>query len=287
MNRIEAAFANKPIFMPYFPLGYPDLDTSINVIEVLAKNGADLIEVGLSFSDPLADGPVIQHATQIALENGITVKKSLEAVKELRKRGVDIPLVLMGYYNPMLAYGLEKFVRDAVEAGADGFIVPDLPVEESDEFQLALSGAIGEDEAQRASENRASSTSEEIARSPLSAIPLIQMLAPTTPNERMEMIARNAKGFIYLVSVTGVTGERKSISEGLGELINQVRRHTSVPVCVGFGISTPEQAKQVGALADGVIVGTACVRAIEENENPIETARQFAASFHEALNGKG
>jgi tryptophan synthase alpha chain len=151
-----------------------------------------LIEVGLSFSDPLADGPVIQHATQIALERGITVKKSLGAVKELRKRGVEIPLILMGYYNPMLAYGLEKFVRDAVEAGADGFIVPDLPMEESEEF-------VGATQASHLQP------------------PLIPMLAPTSSPERMEMIARHAKGFIYLVSVTGVTGERKSVSEGLGD----------------------------------------------------------------------
>src|SRR4026209_1796115 len=141
MNRIDAAFKNKPIFMPYFPLGYPDLDTSVNVIEALARNGADLIEVGLSFSDPLADGPVIQKATQVALENGITVRKSLEAVKELRQRGVEIPLVLMGYYNPMLAYGLEQFICDAMDAGADGFIVPDLPIEKSAEFDPALRAA--------------------------------------------------------------------------------------------------------------------------------------------------
>lgn len=259
MNRIATAFKNKPIFMPYFPLGYPDLDTSIDVIEALAKNGADLIEVGLSFSDPLADGPVIQHATQIALEKGITVKKSLEAVAELRKRGVDIPLVLMGYYNPMLAYGLERFVRDAAEAGADGFIVPDLPMEEAEEF-MSVVGADG--------------------RPPL---PLIQMLAPTTPPERMEMIARNAKGFIYLVSVTGITGERKSLAEGLGDLIANVREHTSVPVCVGFGISTPEQAKEVGQMADGVVVGTACVRTIGGSEKPVDAAREFARSFREAL----
>jgi len=269
MNRIESAFANKPIFMPYFPLGYPDLDTSIDVIEALARNGADLIEVGLSFSDPLADGPVIQHATQIALEKGITVKKSLAAVKELRKRGVDIPLVLMGYYNPMLAYGLEKFIHDAREAGADGFIIPDLPMEEAEEFQSILSDA--------------SSASETSTRSPLSAMPLIQMLAPTSPSERMEMIARNAKGFIYLVSVTGVTGARTSISEGLGELINRVREHTSAPVCVGFGIGTPEQARQVGALADGVIVGSACVKTIGESKNPVGEAKEFARKFKEAL----
>lgn len=254
MNRIDNAFKNKPIFMPYFPLGYPDLDTSIDVIEALAKNGADLIEVGLSFSDPLADGPVIQHATQIALEKGITVKKSLAAVVELRKRGVDIPLILMGYYNPMLAYGLEKFVSDAKEAGADGFIIPDLPAEESKEF-------------------------EDVAGD----LPLIRMLAPISSPERMEMIARDAKGFIYLVSVTGVTGERKSISEGLGELINRVREHTSAPVCVGFGISTPKQAKEVGKLADGVIVGSACVKTIGGSENPVEVAKQFAAEFRSAL----
>jgi tryptophan synthase alpha chain len=286
MNRIENAFKDKPIFMPYFPLGYPDLDTSIDVIESLAKNGADLIEVGLSFSDPLADGPVIQKATQVALEKGITIKKSLEAMKELRHRGVEIPLVLMGYFNPMLAYGLEKFVSDAVDAGVDGFIIPDLPMEESDEFTSALSGATrmgSAVEAQADDRNRTSTASETITRSPLSKVPLIQMLAPTTPNERMEMIARSAKGFIYLVSVTGVTGERKSISEGLGELINRVREHTSAPVCVGFGIGTPEQAKQVGRMADGVIVGTACVKTIGGSETPVETAKQFAAEFRSAL----
>jgi len=262
MNRIETAFQNKPIFMPYFPLGYPDLPTSIDVIEALAKNGADLIEVGLSFSDPLADGPVVQQATQVALEKGITVKKSLEAVREIRRRGVDIPLILMGYYNPMLAYGLDSFVRDAADAGADGFIVPDLPMEEAQEFMSATFGA---------------------ASSSLPLLPVIQMLAPTTTGERMEKIGRSAQGFIYLVSVTGVTGERKSISEGLGDLIGRVREHTSLPVCVGFGISTPQQAKEVGRMADGVIVGTACVRVIGSSETPVEAAKEFAEQFSMAL----
>lgn len=284
MNRIDNAFKNKPIFMPYFPLGYPNLETSIDVIETLAKHGADLIEVGLSFSDPLADGPVIQQATQAALENGITVKKSLDAVKELRFRGVDIPLVIMGYYNPMLAYGLEKFVCDAVEAGADGFIVPDLPMEESNEFISALTsylkGSVVQTQVDNASGASTTSFATEAQRQ---RMPLIPMLTPTTPNERMEKIARNADGFIYLVSVTGVTGERKSISAGLGELIARVREHTSIPVCVGFGISTPNQAKEVGKMADGVIVGTACVRTIGGSETPVETAKQFAIDFRNAL----
>ncbi len=256
MNRIDAAFTKKPIFMPYYPLGYPDLETSINVIEALANNGANLVEVGLSFSDPLADGPVIQQATQVALEQGITVKKALEAVTGLRARGVDIPLVLMGYYNPMMAYGLEAFVRDARAAGADGFIIPDLPAEESGEFE-ALAGDL----------------------------PLIRMLAPTTPPERMELLARNARGFIYLVSVTGVTGLRQSLAGGLGELVGRVREHTDVPVCVGFGIGTPEQARDVGRMADGAIVGTACVKTIGESGDLVGAAARFAHEFSAAMAG--
>jgi len=274
MSRLDDAFKNKPIFMPYFPLGYPDIATSINVIEALAKNGADVVEVGLSFSDPLADGPVIQKATQIALEQGITLPKSLAAVKELRKRGVNIPLILMGYYNPILSYGLARFVKDAQAAGADGFIIPDLPPEEADEFEGALSST---------SATGASTTGRE-SGPPLSTtpLPLIHMLAPTTPGERMEMIARNAKGFIYLVSVTGITGERREMAAGLADLVAQVRAHTSAPVCVGFGIGTPEQAKAVGAIADGVIVGTACVR-IGESQTPVDAAKAFAKSFADAL----
>ena len=282
MNRIENAFKDKPIFMPYFPLGYPDLETSIDVIEALAKNGADLIEVGLSFSDPLADGPVIQKATQVALEKGITITKSLEAVRELRRRDVRIPLVLMGYYNPLLAYGLEQFICDAIEAEADGFIVPDLPFEQASEFSSAQSAVEARIDRGKAAStaNVATSATSSVQRERL---PLIQMLAPTTPNDRMERIARNARGFIYLVSVTGVTGERTSIADGLGALIQRVREHTSVPVCVGFGIGTPEQARQVGALADGVIVGSAAVKTIGESQTPVEAARQFARSFAGAL----
>lgn len=261
MNRIEAAFKNKPIFMPYFPLGYPSLETSLDIIEALAKNGADLIEVGLSFSDPLADGPVIQKATQTALEKGITVKNSLEAVAELRHRGVTIPLVLMGYYNPILAFGLKVFIREAHSAGADGFIIPDLPPEEATDFKTAVGfyTSLGSD------------------------LPLISMIAPTTPSGRMEMILRGAQGFIYLVSVTGVTGAREDLPEGLEELVNRVRQITPLPVCVGFGIGTPRQAGAVGGMADGVIVGSACIRAIDESPSPVLTAKEFARSYRAAL----
>jgi len=221
-------------------------------------------------------------------------------VKELRNRGVEIPLVLMGYYNPMLAYGLEKFVHDAMEAGVDGFIVPDLPMEESDEFESVLNagrvdggdlppsyrGQGSAVEAHLYDVNRVS-TADFATNAQSSAqrerLPLIPMLAPTSSPERMEMIARNAKGFIYLVSVTGITGERKSLAEGLGDLIARVREHTAAAVCVGFGIGTPDQAKEVGKMADGVIVGTACVRVIGESKTPVETAREFAKSFSNVL----
>ena len=260
MNRIETAFEHKPIFMPYFPIGYPSLETSLDVIEALAKNGADLIEVGLSFSDPLADGPVIQKATQVALEKGITIKKSLGAVAELRKRGVTVPLVMMGYYNPILAFGLNKFLEQSRLAGVDGFIIPDLPPEEAGDFRQA-----GTPTSTRA------------------GLPLISMLAPTTPPDRMEMISRQAQGFIYLVSVAGVTGARNDIPAGLQELVARVRQHTSLPVCVGFGIGTPQQAKAVGAMADGVIVGSACVRSIGESTSPVNAAKEFAGSYRDAL----
>lgn len=256
MSRLEDAFQKRPIFMPYFPAGYPDLETSIDVFAALAHHGADLIEVGLAFSDPLADGPVIQKATQTALERGITVQKSLAAVAELRRRGVGIPLVLMGYYNPMLAYGLARFLEDARAAGVDAFIIPDLPVEESPEFE-ALAGDL----------------------------PLIRMLAPTTPDARMERVCRSAKGFIYLVSVTGVTGARQELADGIGALVARVREHTGIPVCIGFGIGTPAQAREAGRLADGVIVGSALVRAVAESREPAATAAAFARSFSEALVG--
>jgi tryptophan synthase alpha chain len=250
MTRLEIAFDHKPAFMPYYPLGFPTPEVSVDVIEALAKNGADLIEVGLPFSDPLADGPVIQRATQIALQQGMTVKRALAAIRELRARGVTIPLILMGYFNPLLAYGPAALAREAAESGADGFIVPDLPPEESAEFEATIQ-----------------------------PLPQIRMVAPTTPEARLATVLRDARGFVYLVSLTGVTGARAALPEGLPEFIARVRAQTALPLCVGFGISTPEQARAVGQLAEGVIVGSACVRAVGESADPARAAAEFARSF--------
>jgi tryptophan synthase alpha chain len=259
VSRIAAAFAHRPAFMPYFPLGYPTPETSLAVIEALARGGADLIEVGVPFSDPLADGPVIQKATQVALQQGMTVARALEAVAALRARGVSVPLVLMGYYNPLLAYGLPRLAAAAAQAGADGFIVPDLPPEEAAEMEAALAQQGG-------------------------GLPLIRMVAPTTPPERAARVVQGARGFIYLVSVTGVTGARSQLPPGLAEFIARIRAHgTQVPLCVGFGIATPEQGRAVGQLADGIIVGSACVKAIGEAPDPVAAAEAFAQSFKQAL----
>ena len=216
-----------------------------------------MIEVGLPFSDPLADGPVIQRATQVALQNGMTVAKGLAAVGELRQRGVTIPLVLMGYYNPMLAYGLARLAAEAAQAGADGFIVPDLPPEEAAEMEAAL-GEHG--------------------------LPLVRMLAPTTPPERAARVLAGAKGFMYLVSLTGVTGARSEVAAGLEAFVARTRAMAGdLPLCVGFGISTPEQAGAVGALADGIIVGSACVKALENAADPGREAEAFARRFRVGL----
>ncbi len=250
MSSLASAFARRPAFMPYFPLGFPTPEQSVDVIAALAANGADLIEVGLPFSDPLADGPVIQRATQIALEQGLTMGRALANVRQLRARQVRVPLVLMGYFNPLLSYGLKRVAAEARQAGADGFIVPDLPVEESGDFEAELAG-----------------------------LPLIRMIAPTTPPDRARQIAEAARGFLYLVSLTGVTGERGALPDGLPEFIGRVRRHTSLPLCVGFGIGTPAQARAVGQIADGVIVGSACVNAIGEAADPVRAAGEFARAF--------
>jgi len=248
----RAASENRSAFLPYFPIGYPDYDTSLEAISVMAEAGVDGFEIGVPFSDPLADGPTIQEATQIALENGITVKKCLEAIKTLRGQGVNQPMMLMSYANPLVAYGTVEFVRDAKAAGADGLIVPDLPPEEAHYF------------------------SEECEREGLA---LIFFLAPTSNEKRIQMTAKNATGFIYVVSLAGVTGARNDLPEYLTDFIARLKQHTETPLVLGFGISTPEHAQQMNGLVDGYIVGSALVRAAKQG---VESVRELVTSLRQS-----
>lgn len=229
-------------FMPYFPIGFPDYETSLDVIYAMAGQGVDGFEIGIPFSDPLADGPVIQEATQRALENGTTVRKCLEGVRALRDKGVQQPMLMMGYINPLLSYGVDQFVRDAKAAGADGLIVPDLPPEEGSLFAEACAR-------------------EEMA--------LIFFLAPTSNAERIRLVSEQARGFIYVVSLTGVTGARRELPPELGAFIARLRAETNQPLVLGFGISSPEQARMMNGLVDGFIVGSALVRAGKEGVDAV------------------
>jgi tryptophan synthase alpha chain len=260
-ERIETAFATalarqSAALMPYFTLGYPDEAQSLAVIEAIAKH-SDLIELGVPFSDPIADGPTVQHSTQHALEAGATVRGCLNGVRTLRERGVTTPFLLMGYMNPILAYGMAQFVTDARDAGADGFIVPDLPPEEADELRQLVNAA---------------------------GMALIYFLAPTSNAQRIALVTERAEGFIYMVSVAGVTGARSQVSAGLDAFVANVREQAQVPVAVGFGISTPEQAAAVGAFADGVIVGSALINAFDSAEtDPVTAAADFVAALQSGL----
>ena len=259
-SHITAAFAQaqktqSAALMPYFTLGYPDLATSLAIIEAIAPY-SDLLELGVPFSDPLADGPTIQHSTQVALENGTTTAVCLEAVRTLRQRSVTIPIMLMGYYNPVLAYGQEQYVSDAAAAGVDGFIIPDLPPEEAGELEV---------QAEK------------------SGLSLIHFLAPTSNPARIAVVAARASGFIYLVSLTGVTGARAGPQTDLADFVGRVRGRTAVPLAVGFGIGTPEQAVEVGQLADGVIVGSALINVVAEAVDKPTAAAKFVGSLKQAL----
>ncbi len=241
--------------MPYFTLGYPDRATSLAVIEAIAPH-CDMLELGVPFSDPIADGPTVQHSTQKSLEQGTTTADCLQMVRELRQRGVDNPFLLMGYYNPVMAYGIADYVREAAAVGADGFIVPDLTPEEAGELEAAAHD---------------------------SGLALIHFLAPTSNPQRIEAIAKRAQGFIYLVSVAGVTGARKQVQGNLGDFVGRVRQLAKVPLAVGFGISTPQQAAAVGQVADGVIVGSALINAVEAAEDKPQAAMAFTQSLQMAL----
>lgn len=261
LEQVTTAFAaarasDRAALMPYYTLGYPDRATSLDVIVAIAAD-SDVLELGIPFSDPLADGPTIQHSTQVALEQGTTLAGCLEMVAELRRRGVTTPILLFGYYNPFLAYGLEAIARDARQAGVQGFIVPDLPPEEATELQAAAAAE---------------------------GLAYIHFLAPTSSPERITVVTERAKGFIYLVSVTGVTGARQSIQSDLAGFIARVQTATKVPLAVGFGISTPQQAAAVGRLADGVIVGSALINAVDAapGDEPAAAAR-FVRALAQAL----
>ncbi|MEM7333768.1 MAG: tryptophan synthase subunit alpha [Chloroflexota bacterium] len=254
IERIQNAFQKgHPAFMPYSVLGYPDRDGGLETIRQLVSAGADLLELGVPFSDPLADGPTIQAATQQSLENGTTLRDCLQMTRELRAEGIDTPAVMMGYVNPMMAYGLEDFVKDAAEAGIDGFIVPDLPPEEADELDALCR------EYQMA---------------------LIYFLAPTSTPERIDLVAEKAIGFIYLVSITGITGVQDGVSSELGVFVERVRAKTDKPLAVGFGIGNGQQAKAVGDLVDGVIVGSALVKRAKVSK---ESVYELANELREAL----
>ncbi|HEX2468035.1 MAG TPA: tryptophan synthase subunit alpha [Solirubrobacterales bacterium] len=260
-QRIGDAFAaaraeGRAALMPYMMAGYPDRETSLAVADAYAGAGADVVELGVPFSDPLADGPVIHAAATAALAAGTTLEDALDVCARIAAR---VPVVPMAYANMVLARGAEEFAQLLAGAGAVGAIVPDLPPEESAEVGAALSEA---------------------------RLALVPLVAPTTPSERLRAICAAAEGFVYVVSDTRVTGEREDLPPGLGELVEAVRDCSAVPVAVGFGIGTPQQAAAVGRIADGVIVGSRLVRAAREAEGPHAAASrvgEFIAAAKAAM----
>lgn len=254
MSKIAEAFNNKKAFIPFITCGDPDLDTTKKLVIEMEKNGADLIELGIPFSDPTAEGPVIQGANIRALSNGITTDDIFAMVAELRKT-VKIPLVFMTYANVVFSYGNDRFFENCKNAGIDGIILPDVPFEEKAEFEAV---AMEYD------------------------VDFISMIAPTS-KERIDMIAKEAKGFIYVVSSLGVTGTRAEINSNIKDLVERVRKNTDVPCAVGFGISNPKQAATMAGISDGAIVGSAIVRMIEKygKDSPKEVGR-FVKDIKEA-----
>ncbi len=252
MSRIAAVFQKKghKALIPYITTGYPDTETTLKAISLLTENGADIIELGIPFSDPLADGTTIQESSYQALLKGVNTDTCLEIARQARKT-TSAPLVFMTYYNPVLQYGLEKFCRASAEAGIDGLIVPDLPPEEGTTLE-GLTSQYGLD--------------------------LIYLLAPTSTPERIKMVAEKSRGYIYLVSVAGVTGARSSLPPNLNSFISRVRQEAKQPLCVGFGISTPEQAGQIGKLADGVIIGSKLIQLMKEDKTLSSLAKFIRAA---------
>ncbi|MEK6680488.1 MAG: tryptophan synthase subunit alpha [Nitrospirota bacterium] len=261
-NRIEEAFKrlkekNQKALIPFITAGDPDLDKTGELVMAMEKAGADIIELGVPFSDPIADGPIIQRASYRALKGGVSLRKILGLVKDLR-RETSVPIVLMTYYNPVFKYGLSEFVKDAVGAAVDGIIVPDLPPEEG-------RGII-----------------EEGMKAGLDTIFLI---APTSTRERIKMISALSRGFIYYVSLTGVTGARESLPTEVEESVKRIKKATDKPIAVGFGISTAEQAKRIASFADGVIIGSAIVGLIERNTGNPDLVRIVSDFVREVKGG--
>ena len=258
MNRIASVFFSKSghkALIPYVTVGYPSIEATLKVVPLLAQNGADIVELGIPFSDPLADGVTIQRSSFHALNNGVTPQLCLEVAKKLREK-VDIPLVFMTYYNPVFSYGLEEFSAACAGSGVDGLIIPDLPPEEGAGLE---------------------------AISQKQNLDLIYLLSPTSTEERIRLVAERSRGFIYLVSVTGVTGARDRLPADLEVFVTRVKESATQPLCVGFGISTPAQAKRVARLADGVIVGSRIIQLMESEENFMPQVGDFIKELRQAL----
>ena len=264
-SRIADAFATvraerRIALMPFVTSGYPTLAQSRVLVNAIVAGGADLIEIGVPFSDPLADGATVQRSSQIALDNGVTLRDTIARIRQLREEdGVTIPILLMGYTNPFIQYGLEKLARDAAEVGVDGFIVPDLPVEEADEWTDALRPQ-GRD--------------------------LILMLAPTSTEKRIEGVAAKASGFIYCVSLSGVTGARSNVSDELPAYMERIRAKTDLPLAIGFGISTPAHVAQLTGYADGAVVASALINYLDTlpEAEQAAAATKFVADMRAATN---
>ena len=240
--------------MPYHAMGYPNRALTLEIIQALGEEGAELFEIGIPHSDPLADGPTIQTATYTAIEQGTTVKDCLAMTRELRAAGMTQPFCAMTYYNPLFSYGIEKFVADAVASGIDGLIVPDLPPEEADELERAAG---------------------------IAGLAMIYLLAPTSTEDRIKLVAQRATGFIYLVSITGITGARTELPADLKDFIARVRKETNLPLAVGFGIGNRAQAAAVAKIADGVIVGSALVKAGKEGIGAVrKLGKELAEGAH-------
>lgn len=236
MNKLHRAFENKKAFIPFVTAGDPDLETTEQLVLTMAQAGADLIELGIPFSDPVAEGPVIQQADERALASGTTTDKIFDMVKRVRLK-TNVPLAFMTYINPIYVYGAERFLRNCAECGVDAVIVPDLPFEERGELLPSCEA---------------------------NDVRLIPLIAPTS-EERIGMIASEAHGFVYCVSSLGVTGERSRITTDIGAMVLRIKAAKDIPCAIGFGISTPEQAREIAAVADGVIVGSAIVKLVAQH----------------------